>query len=135
MVGMQSATDLAALGPGTLLIDYSCYVFTFLAVAGRLSCHTMCLLRTDGQKMLAVPGLAMHCVYIWQGCRSLLLQLVHSCSSLLPVSAQRMSITEHGVCNRAELPHPPTPCSSMAMHDCVHTSHPDQFCLAPTARP
>ena len=31
---MQSATDLAALGPGTLLIDYSTYVFSFLAVAG-----------------------------------------------------------------------------------------------------
>ena len=44
VVGMQSATDLAALGPGTLLIDYSCYVFTFLAVAGSPSCNTMCWL-------------------------------------------------------------------------------------------
>ena len=37
-MGMQSATSLAALGPGTVLIDYSTYVFTFLAVAGTLCC-------------------------------------------------------------------------------------------------
>ena len=34
VVGMRSATDLAALGPGTLCVDYATYVFSFLAVAG-----------------------------------------------------------------------------------------------------
>lgn len=41
VVGLQSATDLAALAPGTMLIDYTAYIFTFLAVAGQqfaLSC-------------------------------------------------------------------------------------------------
>ena len=56
MVGMQSATDLAALGPGTLLIDYSTYVFSFLAVAGEavhlpMSGHCVWLCRPPAMQL------------------------------------------------------------------------------------
>ncbi|KAK9842099.1 hypothetical protein WJX81_008345 [Elliptochloris bilobata] len=33
VVGTRSAVELAALGPGTMLCDYSAYIFTFLAIA------------------------------------------------------------------------------------------------------
>ena len=33
VVGTRSAVELAALGPGTMLCDYSSYIFTFLAIA------------------------------------------------------------------------------------------------------
>jgi len=33
VVGVRSAVELAALGPGTVLCDYASYIFTFLAVA------------------------------------------------------------------------------------------------------
>lgn len=33
VVGLQCSTDLAALAPGTMLIDYTSYIFTFLSVA------------------------------------------------------------------------------------------------------
>ena len=39
VVGLQCSTDLAALAPGTMLIDYTSYIFTFLSVA----CERRCL--------------------------------------------------------------------------------------------
>ena len=39
MVGTRSAVELAALGPGTMLCDYSSYIFTFLAIASAPACR------------------------------------------------------------------------------------------------
>lgn len=48
VVGTRSAVELAALGPGTMLCDYSAYIFTFLAIASAQAlgsrpsmCHSM----------------------------------------------------------------------------------------------
>ena len=52
VVGTRSARELAALGPGTMLCDYSAYIFTFLAIAS--APPAVCLFRRTALARLKI---------------------------------------------------------------------------------